>query len=277
MRTFVVAPANVHPHALDGHVAQRVVQHLDVLGSAIQEFFDAAVAIHRVTTHRQVGCVDLHEQTRSDDQLVLRAHRLRHRFQIVVLRLVVVVRLEQRDDTWRCSVQESFRRRTGRGRSLHVLHIRLRRFEASNADLADAARSLIFRGRAAFRQLLQDARKLDQILSRLTRRIAGEPGDAVLDVGGIADLAHLAVAHHVDAGLDLTAHDIAYGFGNRGAPGGRIRNLAAIACEQDVGYGLRARQAADMRDQNPLGAGLQDLAPLNGTCCWRCDRRRASA
>ena len=77
-----------------------------------------------------------------------------------------------------------------------------------DADVADAARAAVLGGRAELRQFLQQARELDQVLSRLARRIAVEAGQAVLDVGGVADLAHLAVADDVDADLDLPADDL---------------------------------------------------------------------
>ncbi len=143
-------------------------------------------------------------------------------------------------------------RRGGGRRGLHVLHVRLRRLQAAHADLADAARPLVLRRRAALREPLEDARKLDQVLPRLARRVAGEAGEAILDVRGVADLAHLAVAHHVDAGFDLSAHDFAHGVGDRRVRGGCVGRVAAVAREQHVRHGLRARQAADVRDENPL-------------------------
>ncbi len=66
----------------------------------------------------------------------------------------------------------------------------------------------VLRGRAAVGELLEQPRKLDQVLAGLARRIAGEAGEAIRDVGRVADLAHLAVADDVDAGLDLAAHDV---------------------------------------------------------------------
>ena len=45
----------------------------------------------------------------------------------------------------------------------------------------------------------------------LARRVAAEAREAVGDVGRVADLAGLAVADDVDAGLDLAADDVGDG------------------------------------------------------------------
>ena len=118
---------------------------------------------------------------------------------------------------------------------------------------------------------------LDQVLARLARRIAIEAREPVLDIGGVADLAHLAVADDVHADFDLLADDVDDRIGDHAI--GVWRNGAvALAGEQHVGDSLRARQAADMRGEYPVGASKHVVAlRSSGTCCWSDGRRRASA
>ena len=109
------------------------------------------------------------------------------------------------------------------------------------ADLAHAARPAVFGGRAQLREFLQQPRKLHQVLAGFARRIAIEAREAIGDVGGVADLAHLAVADHVDAGRHLALHDFRGGLGDhvrgRRRVGDRRRarapnNTSVTACER---------------------------------------------
>ncbi len=188
-----------------GQVAQRVVQHLDVARRGLQELADARVAVHRVPAHAEVRRVDLQQEARADDRLVLRAHRLAERLEVGILRRVVVVRLEQREHARRCGVHERLDRLRRVHRPAEVGEVRVERFRILQRDLADAARAPVLRGRAARRELRHEPRELHQILSRLARRVAAEAGEAVGDIGRVADLVGLAVADDVDAGLDLPA------------------------------------------------------------------------
>ena len=192
--------------------------------------------------------------------------------------LVEVVRLEQRDHAGRRRVQEGLGRRA-RGRTPPAM---LRRSACSGSSVLTRI-SPTQRGRRYFAvapalgELLQHARKLHQVLARLARRVAGEPGEAVLDVGGVADLAHLAVAHDVDAGLDLPAHDFRDRVGDRPRcrrgvgdrlPCSRANSTSVTACE-------RGRLPTCVVRMRSLLASTQ--RSLSDRCCSRCDRRRASA
>src|SRR5690606_27780345 len=85
------------------------------------------------------------------------------------------------------------------------------------------------------------------------RRVAIEAGEPLLYIGGVGDLVHLPVAHHVDAGLHLAADDHGHGIADHGIVT-CLRGLAGVAAEQDVHDLLRARQAADMRGEDAFGA-----------------------
>ena len=104
-------------------------------------------------------------------------------------------------------------------------------------------------------ELRHEAREFHQVLAGLARRVAAEAGEAVGDVGRIADLVGLAVAHDVDAGRDLPAHDLGDRIGDDGRGGRPVADLAFLPREQHVGHRLRARQAADVRGEDAPGAG----------------------
>ena len=78
VRARVVAPAQVHAHAIRGNVRGRGVQHFDVLPRVLPEFLDRPVGEFSMTRHRQVGAVELQQEAGLDDRLVLRLHGLRH-------------------------------------------------------------------------------------------------------------------------------------------------------------------------------------------------------
>jgi hypothetical protein len=81
-----------------------------------------------------------------------------------------------------------------------------------------------------------------------------EAGEAMADVRGVADLAHLAVAHHVDTGSDLLLHDVGDRDAHRRVERLRVMGLVAILREQPIDDLLRSREAADVRRENTLGA-----------------------
>src|SRR6185295_13222105 len=92
--------------------------------------------------------------------------------------------------------------------AFEVAQVLLDGLERLGADLAHAIRAAVLGSRTQPRESLHQPRKLQQILPRPARRITRETGEAVGDIGGVTDLAHLAVAHHVDARGHLALHDL---------------------------------------------------------------------
>ena len=158
-------------------------------------------------------------------------------------------------------------------RGKHVPHIRQQRLGVFHRDRADAARPPIFGGRAALGKLGEQSRKLDQILPGLARRIAPEAREALRDVGRVADLAHLSVADDVDADRHLPAHHLGHRVADHRRIGASIHGLAALAREQHFGYGLAARQAADVRGQDPVGAQAHGSACALGAAAAGVNRK----
>ena len=107
-------------------------------------------------------------------------------------------------------------------------------------------------------QLIAKLRKVVEVLRRGAFRIAVEPGQPMPDVGGIADLAHLAVAHHVEPGVLLESHDLPHALLQDIVEKNGIDLVAAILREQQIDELLRSWKAADVRGED----AIRDLARL---------------
>jgi hypothetical protein len=89
--------------------------------------------------------------------------------------------------------------------------------------------------------------------------VAAEAGQPVSHIGGEARLAHLAIAHHVDPGRYLPVDDLHHGRFHPAGEGivvDRPVGLAVLDHRQQV---RRARQAAGVGGENPLGTALHRL------------------
>src|SRR6478736_250499 len=95
---------------------------------------------------------------------------------------------------------------------------------------------------------------LTAAMQRGRRYFAAEPGKAPGDIGGVADLAHLAIADDVDTDFDLTAHHLGYRLCDDRIVLQHITGFLALAGEEHVGHCLTAGQAADVRGEDAIGA-----------------------
>ena len=108
-------------------------------------------------------------------------------------------------------------------------------------------------------EMLRGLRRLVD-LGALEGADAGEP---VTHIEGVGDLALLAVADAVDAAGDLLLDDLAHRPREPRLERGLVEPLAGLACfehRQEIG---RARQAADMRRQDAVGAELHRALPAS--------------
>ena len=195
-----------------------------------------------------------------DDGAILHGHGVRQGEQVRLVGRVVAVRLEEGDDAGRGGVHEGARGAHGGHRRLQAADVALHRAGVLHRDGADAARPAVV-GRAAGGGLpLEEAGKRLQVARRAALAVALEAGDAVLDVGGVADLAHLAVADQVHAGLHLPRHHVVDRMREDGL---RIRlRFALLPAEDEVGDRLGTRQAAHVRGEDAVGAGVHSGASL---------------
>jgi hypothetical protein len=98
-------------------------------------------------------------------------------------------------------------------------------------------------------------REVVQVLGGGTFRIALESGEAVTDVRGVADLAHLAVTHDIDAHVVLAANDLVYAVLEGVLELLGIDLVAAILREQEIDNTLWSWKAAYVRRQDAIGDG----------------------
>jgi hypothetical protein len=110
-------------------------------------------------------------------------------------------------------------------------------------------------GRGARRgDLVAKRGKIVLILRRGAGHVARfKASQPMADVRRVADLAHFAVAHDIQARLGLLID----GIGNGGADGGvkllLIDSFTAILREQEIDHFLRPGQATDMGGKNAVG------------------------
>ena len=90
---------------------------------------------------------------------------------------------------------------------------------------------------------------------------APEPTQAILDVGGISGLAHLAVVEYVHPGVGLLAHGLRNGCDHLGVERALIDLLAGFLGEDQGKQLVGTRQTPGVRRQDPLGASLHQFPP----------------
>ena len=250
VRALVVAPANMKPHRILGDSDGRRIEGFDVAFRNLTEFVIGEVTVLVVARGTEIGGVDLQQKAGRDNRLVLNAHHLGERLQISGL-----VGIVQIDD----KAGENARRRCG--------HERVRRL--GPVDGGGEVRKITLEWRAvrigewADASRKRDVTKLHHPLHEVGMvklvtadhdvtpllggaRVHRNAGHAVADIHRVGRLAHLAVAHHVDATRDLLCDHVLDRLGTLHLERGRLDLLAALLGENEIDQRLRPRQAADM-------------------------------
>ena len=134
---------------------------------------------------------------------------------------------------------------------MQTLEVALQRLGVLVGDRAAADRAQVAGAPAFVGEPLQVARVGVEIRRGGPRHVAHlEPAQAVADVRGVADLAHLAVADDVDAGVDLVSHAVSHGRIQQAVVLGAVDLLAAVLGEHELDQLGRPRQAADVGGQD---------------------------
>ena len=93
-----------------------------------------------------------------------------------------------------------------------------------------------------------------------------ESTQSMPDVGGVADLAHLAVAHHIHAGIDLVAYPVPDRAENQAVVCGTVDGLAPVFGQHQIDDILGPRQlptwVVRMRPSGMVGTFLM----ITGVC-----------
>jgi hypothetical protein len=120
---------------------------------------------------------------------------------------------------------------------------------------------------------LRELGKVGEILVDERVALAAEAGEAILDVGRVARLAHLAVVDDVDARGHLLLHDLLDRRRDARVERRHVDRDALLAREHRADEIFRPGQAARVGGQESLGASLHDVFPLD---VWRAYDRPAS-
>src|SRR5262249_13755772 len=144
---------------------------------------------------------------------------------------IVLVLEKRRDHARRGGAQKRVLDVDAGERGLEVVDIGLYRGLADIADVVDARRPHEQPGGGVETDQLRPSGTVAGVAELQRSAGAAEAVEAADDVGGVADLAHLAVVDDVDAGVGLMADDTLDGFGDR-ARLGRVALAAVIARER---------------------------------------------
>ena len=85
---------------------------------------------------------------------------------------------------------------------------------------------------------------------------------AVLDIGGVADLAHLAVTDDIDTGLDLARDHLVHRIAHAGVKSGLVVAIVIFFLQEKFRYAAGPRQTTNMGGQNSVTAEFHDLSMI---------------
>jgi hypothetical protein len=135
-------------------------------------------------------------------------------------------------------------------------------------DRAAADRAQVLRAPAFLGETVAKARVRVEVGRRCARHIADlEAAQPVADVGGVSDLAHLAVRDQVDPGIGLVADAICHRVADHLLVALAVDVLAAVLAEHHVNHILGAGKAADVGGEDPAAVGHLRSFPLRKPLC----------
>src|SRR6185437_1260029 len=125
MRSLVIAPAQMQADAFGRNIAQRMVERLDMQLGDLAKLGRAGAGELDVAAHREVRAIDLQQEARAMDSVVLDLHRVGERGDIRLVGRVVRVAEELRDHARRRRAQKSLARTDAGERGLEIVEVAL--------------------------------------------------------------------------------------------------------------------------------------------------------
>ena len=135
-------------------------------------------------------------------------------------------------------------------------NIACRRLRVLHHDGGIARRRLAARAPRVAEHALRKLGKRREVLIDERVALAAEPAQPVLDVRGVAWLAHFAIIDDVDARLGLLFHDFLHGCRNAHFEGDGVHRYTLLLGEHHPDQVVRPRQTAGVRGQESFGAAL---------------------
>ena len=96
----------MHAHAFGRHIAERVVERLDMARGAREIGSVVGALVHHMASEAEIWAINLKHKTRRDDRFVFGTHGFRERFQIGVVAWIMFIRVEKRDNAGRSGIHE---------------------------------------------------------------------------------------------------------------------------------------------------------------------------
>ncbi len=189
-----------------GKIAHRVIERGHVDGNDLAVIRERQIEIDHVAQHREIGAIELQDESGLDDRLVFAPHHVGERVNVFLIALVVAVLEIARDLAGRGRGHEIFFSFRAGERVLGELDIGLGGGPVLPGDRAGAGRAVLERRG----EVLEDFRELGEFrLAGAERRrtFAFVAGQAIEHMHGVVGAALLAVIDDVEAAFGLLSHD----------------------------------------------------------------------
>src|SRR5262245_34529767 len=254
----------MQPHAISRKALQAAVQSRHVLLHQFVKLRVRRVLVKQDPFHREIGGVDLQDESRLDNPRILDAHLARDGIEIVLMRLVMRVQHRRRDNSRRGRIHEELGE-PGFHRRRQPLVARDLRIDGGRIAILQLADRL---GRVEHLAVVRDARqhplrelrKLDELLAEPPLRYTAEAVHALRNIGLEADPRLLAVIGAVDADLGFLREHVRNARIRELIELGLVYGLALLLVDQQRPERLATRDAASVRRQDPVNTVLHPRA-----------------
>ncbi len=213
------------------------------------------IAVHHRAIHRQIGCVDLQQQTGFVDRLVFVLHLTRDRREILVLRTVKSVEHRRGYDARRRGGHEALSKLAvrdfleARDFVLDRLHVEILQFGLTFRSVL-----LLADMREAPHQARHQFGKFFKLTPAPPLGDASKAAHALRNIGLEADALLFSVITDVDTGCELLLHHMANGLVHFGGHFLYVECFACLLADQQIRQFFVARQAADVGGENAIPA-----------------------
>ena len=215
---------------------------------------------------REIRIVDLQHEFGVDDRLVFLPHGVCDSEQIGFIARVVLVLHPVFHSAGRDRRQKSFFDLLALECCLQIVNVRLYFLLADILERFDTIKNPRVMADGGAPAAVEVIFELDQIAAEDRRRLEvgacrplDEAAESFFGVAGEIRLAQLAVVHDVHSAVDLFLHNFRHRLARATGERGPVVALSFVAGNKHFHQIRRARQAADMSDENPVCTPFHNL------------------